>query len=348
MRVLVTGHDGYIGSVLVPLFLEAGHEVAGMDSVLYGQECAFGEQSRHDVQSFIVDVRDAEPEMLEGFDAVVHLAAVCNDPLGNLNPDSTYAINHRATVRLAEMAKAAGVPRFLQSSSCSIYGAAGDELLTEEADFHPVTPYGESKVLVERDVSGLADDDFSPIFLRNATAYGASPRLRMDLVLNNLVGAAYATGQVLVQSDGTPWRPIVHIEDIARAFLALMEAPRTVVHNQAFNVGGTEENYRVSDLAEIVEQVVPGSRVEYAEGGGPDPRCYRVDFSKLYEALPDFRLKWNARLGAEQMYDAFQTAGLAAEDLFGPRYMRIKRVQQLMDGGTLESTLRWNRVGLLS
>jgi nucleoside-diphosphate-sugar epimerase len=348
MRVLVTGHNGYIGSVLVPVFHEAGHEVVGLDTNLYGDECLFGRAAVADVPSFDGDVRDATPEIFQGIDAVVHLAAVCNDPLGNLNPDCTYEINHRATVRLAQMAKEAGVPLFLQSSSCSIYGKAGDELLTEEADFNPVTPYGESKVLVERDLSKLADDDFSPVFLRNATAYGLSPRLRMDLVLNNLVGAAYATGKVLVQSDGTPWRPIVHIKDISRAFLALMEAPREAVHNQAFNVGGTEENYQVSQLADMAEQVVPGARVEYAEGGGPDPRCYRVDFSKLTNALPNFQLEWNARRGMEELYEAFQREGVTGEDLFGPRYMRIKRVQGLMDTGSLDSSLRWTATRLAS
>ncbi|MEX2430864.1 MAG: SDR family oxidoreductase [Dehalococcoidia bacterium] len=341
MRVLVTGHNGYIGSVLVPLLLEAGHEVTGVDSNLYDGDCAFGAVQPALVPSFDMDVRDAGPELLANIDAVVHLAAVCNDPIGNLHPECTYEINHRATVRLARLAKAAGVPRFLQSSSCSIYGSAGDELLTEEAEFQPVTAYGESKVLVERDVAALADDGFSPVFLRNATAYGVSPRLRMDLVLNNLVGWAFTTGQVLVQSDGTPWRPIVHIEDISRAFIALLEAPTEDVHNQAFNVGGTDENYQVSQLAAMVEETVPGARVEYAEGGGPDPRCYKVDFSKLQRTLPEFQLQWNAQKGMEELYEAFQREGVSSEELFGPRYMRIKRVQGLMDLGSLGPDLRW-------
>jgi nucleoside-diphosphate-sugar epimerase len=279
MRTLVTGHNGYIGSVLAPLIAAAGHDVVGLDTYLF-EDCSLGEDTVR-IESLRCDVRDVRATDLAGFDAIIHLAALSNDPLGNVNPQCTYDINHLASVRLARLAKQAGVPRFLFASSCSLYGVAGDALLTEDAAFNPITPYGESKVRVELDVAKLADDRFSPTFLRNATAYGVSPRLRADIVVNNLVGVAYTTGEVLIQSDGTPWRPLVHIEDIARAFLAVLEAPREVVHNEAFNVGRTEENYRVRDLAEMVQEIVPGSRVRYAEGGGPDPRCYRVDCGKL-------------------------------------------------------------------
>ena len=262
MRILVTGHKGYIGTVMVPMLLAAGHDVVGLDSDLFRQ-CTFG-PGIHDVPELQLDLRDAQTRHLEGFDAVAHLGALSNDPLGDLNPDITYDINHAASVRLARLAKEAGVARFLYSSSCSSYGQAGDELVDETADLRPITAYAISKVRVEQDVAKLADDRFSPTFLRNATAYGVSPRLRFDLVLNNLVAWAYAQGRVHIKSDGTPWRPIVHIEDISRAFVAVLAAPRQVVHNQAFNVGQTEENYRIRDLAEIVQEVVPGSRIEYA------------------------------------------------------------------------------------
>src|SRR3989442_1677081 len=264
MRVLVTGHNGYIGSVLTRMARAAGHDVVGLDTY-YFEGCTLGPEER-DVPALRLDLRDVTADHVAGFDAVIHLAALSNDPLGNLHAATTFAINHRASVRLAEAAKAAGVPRFLFASSCSLYGLAGDAMLTEEASFNPITPYGESKVLVERDVRRLADDRFAPVFLRNATAYGVSSRLRLDIVVNNLVGAAVSTGEILVQSDGTPWRPLVHVEDFARAFLAALHAPRAAVHNQAFNVGRTTENYRVSELAELVRQAVPGTTVRYAEG----------------------------------------------------------------------------------
>jgi nucleoside-diphosphate-sugar epimerase len=275
-----------------------------------------------------------------GCDAVIHLAGLSNDPLGNLNPALTYDINHAASVRLARLAKAAGVPRFLFSSSCSNYGAAGERLVDETAELRPITPYAISKVRVEQDVATLADDTFSPVFLRNATAYGVSPRLRFDLVLNNLVAWAYTTGRVHIKSDGTPWRPIVHIEDIARAFLAVLAAPREVVHNQAFNVGLTEENYRIRELAEIVRDTVPGSRIEYAADGGPDPRCYRADFGKIARALPDFEPRWNARRGVAELLDAYRKVGLTLEDYEGVRYKRIDHLRQLLATGRVDATMR--------
>ena len=339
MRVLVTGHNGYIGSVLAPMVQAAGHEVVGLDSFLF-EGATFGPDHAQ-IDSLRMDLRDVEADDLSGFDAVIHLAALSNDPLGDVNPQVTYDINHTGSVRLATLAKQAGVERLIFASSCSLYGVAGDEMLTEEAGFNPITPYGVSKVLFERDVAALADDEFTPTFLRNATAYGVSPRLRADVVVNNLVAIAFTTGEVLIQSDGTPWRPLVHIEDIARAFLAVLHAPRELVHNQAFNVGRSEENYRVRDLGALVEQVIPGSKVRYAEGGGPDPRCYKVDCGKIARVLPEYRPQWNVRRGMEQLRDAFQTYRLTPEALLGDKYFRIKRVRALQSEGLLDDSLRW-------
>jgi nucleoside-diphosphate-sugar epimerase len=339
MRVLVTGHKGYIGTVMVPMLVAEGYEVVGLDSDLY-EQCTFGSFVQC-VQEIKKDIRDVEASDLEGFDALLHLAGLSNDPLGDLDPGLTFEINHVASVRLARLAKEAKVSRFIFSSSCSNYGASGDHLVTEEGEFHPVTPYGQSKVLVEGDVARLADSTFSPAFLRNATAYGVSPRLRFDLVLNNLVAWAFTTGGVHIKSDGTPWRPIVHIEDISRAFVCVLRAPREVIHNQAFNVGASEENYQIRDLAEIVKETVPGSRIEYSPDAGPDKRCYRVDCSKLARSLPAFKPQWNARRGAEQLYEAYKKIGLRLEDFEGPRYKRIDHIKRLLSSGRLDAALRW-------
>jgi nucleoside-diphosphate-sugar epimerase len=341
MRVLITGSKGYIGSVMASVLRGVGHDVVGLDTNLY-ERCTFGEWT-DETPTMKKDVRDVEVSDLKGFDAVIHLAALSNDPLGNLDPALTYEINHAASVHIAEAAKAAGVHRFVFASSCSNYGAAGDVLMNEESALNPVTPYGISKVRVEQDVTKLADGSFSPTFLRCATAYGVSPRLRFDVVLNNLVAWAFTSSRIHMKSDGTPWRPIVHIEDISRAFAAVLASPREVVHNQAFNVGRTEENYRIHEIADIVKHTVPHCRVEYAEGAGPDLRCYRADFSKITKMLPNFSPQWNARRGAQQLYEAFKKVGLKLEDFEGPRYKRIDHIKHLISTGLLDHNLRWSK-----
>ena len=339
MKVLVTGSYGYIGTVLVPMLIEKGHEVIGLDTDLY-ERCTFS-GSVPDIKSIRKDVRDVLKHDVEGLDAVIHLAGLSNDPLGDYRPELTQDINEKASIRLAQIAKEAGVKRFLFASSCSNYGAAGADFLTEEAQFHPVTPYGFSKVRVEAALSQMADADFSPTYIRASTAYGVSPRLRFDLVTNNLTAWAFTTGRVYLKSDGTPWRPIVHIEDISLAYVAALHAPRDLVHNEAFNVGTTTENYQMREIAEIVKEIVPGCKIDYAPDAGPDKRCYRVDCNKIAYTLHEFKPQWTARRGIEQLYEEYKRVGLTLEEFEGPKYMRIAHVKHLIAEACLDENLRW-------
>ncbi|PSB10601.1 NAD-dependent dehydratase [Pleurocapsa sp. CCALA 161] len=341
MRILLTGHKGYIGTIMVPMLIEKGYDVVGLDTDLYARS-TFGE-GIVEIPELVKDIRDVELEDLAGFEAVLHLAGLSNDPLGNLNPQLTEEINYLASVKLAKLAKLAGVSRFIFSSSCSNYGAGGDDWLNEQSAFNPVTPYGVSKVKVEQEVSQLADDNFSPTFLRNATAYGVSPRLRFDLVLNNLVAWAFTKGLVYIKSDGSPWRPIVHIEDISRAFIAVLEAPRELIHNEAFNVGRNEDNYQIREIAEIVKETVPNCRIEYAPDAGPDTRCYRVDCSKIARVLPSFQPQWNTRKGAEELYEVYQKVGLTLDEFEGSKYQRIAHIKYLIGNDLLDGELRWRK-----
>ncbi len=340
MRVLVTGHDGYLGAVMVPLLQAEGFDPVGLDSGLFAG-CDFGTPEPPAIDVIARDLRELRAGDVEGFDAVVHLAALSNDPLGNLDAGLTHDINFEASLELARLAKAGGCRRFLFSSSCSTYGAAGEEMLDENAAFNPVTPYAVEKVRLEQALHELADDTFSPVYLRNATAYGLSKKLRLDLVLNNLVGWATTTGKIKLLSDGSPWRPIVHVEDIGRAFVAALRAPRETIHDQAFNVGRTAHNYRVRDIAEIVAATVPGAELEIAPDAGPDKRSYRVDFTKIETTLPGFDPQWDAHKSAATLHAAYQEIGLVEDDLSGPSFIRLKHLESLIAAGRLGQDLRW-------
>jgi nucleoside-diphosphate-sugar epimerase len=324
---------------MAQLLRKSGAEVRGLDSGLF-DACTYGPDLPA-VPTTSKDIREVTPRDLEGYDAVIHLAGLSNDPLGDFNPSLTDEINHVASVELARSAKAAGVSRFIFSSSCSNYGAGGDDFLNEESELNPVTPYGRSKVDSENDIEKMASADFMPVFMRSATAYGVSPRLRFDLVLNNLVAWAYTTGDILIKSDGTPWRPIVHIEDISRAFVAALWAPSAAVANQRFNVGRSDQNFRVREIAEVVAETVPGCRIRYASDAGPDKRCYRVDCSKIQRVLPAFQPQWDVRKGAAELFQAYQQNGLTVGEFEGPRYRRIAHLKSLIESERLDSSLKW-------
>jgi len=340
MRVLVTGHKGYVGAVLVPLLLQEGHDVTGCDIDLF-RDCTF-RGSLTDVPDLATDIRELEPDQLRGFDAVIHLAGLSNDPLGNYSESLTDEINQQASLRLATLARAAGVSRFLFASSCSNYGRAGDTLLTEASPFNPVTPYGRSKMVAEQAIAELTSDAFSPTQLRAGTVYGVSPRIRFDLVLNNLTAWAAATGEVHLKSDGAAWRPLVHVADLAAAYLAILKAPRDLVHNEAFNIGDTRENYRVIDIAGIVCDAVPSSRIVQGQGAGTDIRSYRVDCGKIRRALPSYRPAWTARAGAEELYAALRSCPVPVSEFEGARFNRIDHVRDLITRGALSTDLRWS------
>ena len=338
MRILVAGDRGYIGAVMVPFLVGAGHQVDGLDVGWY-EGCDLGPGPEGVGDRLPLDMREVEARHLVGYDAVVCLAALSNDPVGHLNPEATFSVNLEGTLCLARAAKAAGVERFVFSSSCSLYGAAGSEGVTEDAELFPVTPYGETKVLAERELSSLADDSFTPTYLRNATAYGFSPRLRLDIVVNNLTAVAMTTGAVRLESDGSPWRPLVHVEDICRAFVAVLGAPRELVHDEAFNVGRPEDNVQVRDIADMVCEAVPGSAVSFAEDAGPDLRNYRVDFSKLADAFPDLALRWRVRTGVDELVKAYTEHDFTYDDFVSSRFVRLRRISELQSAGLLDDMM---------
>ena len=339
MKVLVAGDRGYIGAVLVPFLRAAGHHVDGLDLGLY-EGCDFGPGPGDAGPHPARDIRDAVAAELAGYDAVVCLAALSNDPLGDLNAAATHSVNLEGTLRLARAARQAAAMRFLFASSCSLYGAAGSASVAEDADLFPVTAYGAAKVAAERELSLLAGDAFSPTYLRIATAYGVSPRLRLDIVVNNLTAIAVTAGRVRLESDGSSWRPLVHVQDICRAFLAVLEAPREIVHDQAFNVGRARDNVQIRDLAELVHGAVPGSTVSFADGAEPDVRNYRVDFSKLNDTFPDLELSWHVRAGIDELARAYTEQGMTYDDFNSSRFVRLRRIRDLQSAGLLDDMLR--------
>lgn len=339
MKVLVTGSRGYIGCVLVPMLQKEGHEVIGLDSDLY-EKCTFT-GNVPEIPTILKDVRDIEIADLEGINAIIHLAGLSNDPLGDFNANLTVDINEKGSIHIAKLAKKVGVERFLFASSCSNYGASGSNFLDENSVFNPVTPYGFSKVAVEKALTDLADEKFHPTYLRASTAYGLSPRIRFDLVANNLTAWAFTTGQVYLKSDGTPWRPIVHVEDISRAYIAVLHAPLEEIHNNSYNVGTTTENYTIKEIAEIVKEIVPGCEVSFAPSAGPDKRCYRVNCDKIARSLHGFKPQWTARRGIEQLFEAYKQSNITLDDFEGPKYKRIAHIKDLIAENKLGEDFRW-------
>jgi nucleoside-diphosphate-sugar epimerase len=340
MKVLVTGTEGYIGVLLAPLLLERGHDVVGLDTGFYRDGWLYNPGARKAPPCLYKDLRRITEDDLKGFEAVVHLAELSNDPLGQHNPDVTYDINHLGSVALASKCKKAGIARFVYTSSCSVYGVGEGDFLTEDAKTNPQTAYAHCKVLVERDLSQMADDDFSPTFLRNATAYGPSPRMRFDLVLNNLAGLAWTIREIRMTSDGTPWRPLVHLLDICEAVACCLEAPRDVVHNQIFNVGDNQENYQVKDIARIVADVLPGCALSFGSSGG-DNRSYRVCFDKIHEKLPGFRCQRNAPLGATQLIEVFERIGMTRQTFEARPFTRLNQLKYLIDTKQIDDGFFW-------
>ncbi len=340
-KIIVTGHSGFIGSLMVPLLLEKGYEVVGIDTKYFGKDCEFY-PPQNGFTEIIKDTRKIEEKDLEGAYAICHLAALSNDPLGDLDEQLTYDINHLASVEIAKLAKKVGVEKYIYSSSCSLYGIAdGDTALDETAQFNPVTAYAKSKVYSERDIVPMATDDFSVTFMRNATAYGISPKLRLDLVVNNLVGWAITTGQIKIMSDGTPWRPLVHAEDIARAFIAVIEAPKEVVNRQSYNVGQSAENFQIKDIAKMVGEVVPGCSVVITGEHGSDSRSYRVNFDKIARELPNFKPQWTLKKGIEEVYEAYKKYGMDSDKFNGRYFIRLKQLQYHIENNHLNEKLFW-------
>ena len=343
MRILVTGNNGYIGTVMTQMLLSEGFEVVGLDNDLF-EESIFGNPSITggipSISYMRKDLRDVSSTDLKNVDAIFHLCALSNDPLSNFNPKLTFEINHRSSVRLAKLAKENGINRFILSSSCSVYGDSKENIVNEESIVNPITPYAISKVHAERGISKLADSDFCPTFLRSSTAYGLSPMLRFDLVVNNFVAWSFTKGTVLLKSDGTAWRPLVHIQDISHAFISVLKSPVDVVYNQVFNVGKNGENYQIKDVAEIVKNIVPNSEIKYVDGAEPDKRSYQVKFDKISQLIPDFKPKWNVSLGAKQLYDAYKKVGLLVEDFEGPKFRRISNLEHSIKYGVLDENLR--------
>lgn len=339
MKILVTGTEGYLGSLLAPLLMERGHDVIGVDTGYYKAGWLYNATDRAP-QTLSKDIRQLQIEDFQGVEAVVHMAELSNDPAGQLAPHITYEINHQGSLHIARLAKAAGVERFVYTSSCSVYGLTSEDFVDETSPVNPQTAYAMCKTLVERDVRPMADDRFSPTFLRNATAYGASPRMRFDIVLNNLAGHAWTSGEIKMTSDGTPWRPLVHALDIAKAIICTLEAPRDVVHDQIFNVGDTAHNYQVRQVAQVVAEAFPGCQLSFGNSDG-DNRSYRVSFEKINHMLPGFACEWDARRGAQQLYEVFKAIDMEAETFSFRGFTRLKQLQYLLATQQLNTAFFW-------